>query len=65
MRQKGSVLALATALAAMSLLTACDEQEQDRILRYEKGTYLGKPDTPLTEEQIEDLRLRARRQAGK
>lgn len=40
------------------LLGACDESEQGRILQYEKGTYLGQPDTPLTDEKIEDLRRR-------
>ena len=41
------------------LLGACDESEQDRILLYKKGTYLGKPDAPLTEEQVDELRQRA------
>lgn len=45
-------------------LAACDESEQGRILRYEKGTYLGKADSELSEEQRDELRQRARRQAG-
>lgn len=50
--------------AFVLLLGACDESEQGRILHYKKGTYLGKPDTPLGEEQVEKLRQRATLQAG-
>lgn len=51
-------------VAAAIGLAACDEAEQDRILRYEKGTYLGVPDEPLDNETLDDLRFRARLQAG-
>ncbi|MEM7222889.1 MAG: hypothetical protein AAF495_07935 [Pseudomonadota bacterium] len=46
------------------LLSACDDSEQGRILRYEKGTYLGEKDRPLTEEEVEQLRQRTMRQGG-
>jgi hypothetical protein len=45
-------------------LAACDEAEQGRILRYEKGTYLGPTDTELSDRQREELRSRARLQGG-
>lgn len=45
-------------------LTACDESEQGRILHYEKGTYMGKPDSQLTEEQRDELRARTSLQGG-
>ncbi|GAB4393876.1 MAG: hypothetical protein Tsb0032_14910 [Kiloniellaceae bacterium] len=45
-------------------LAACDETEQGRILRYEKGTYLGEPDSQLTEQQRDELRARAALQGG-
>ena len=45
-------------------LAACDEAEQGRILRYEKGTYLGQEDTGLTEQQREALRSRTSLQSG-
>ena len=45
-------------------LSACDEAEQGRILRYEKGTYLGPGDSELTEEQRRELRARATLQGG-
>ena len=40
----------------------CREDEQDRVLMYEPGTYLGQPDEPLDQEQVEALRQRAARQ---
>jgi len=55
--------ALAAAGLALSL-TACDEAEQGRILHYEKGTYLGKSDSGLTDAQREELRARAVLQGG-
>ncbi len=64
MAAKASLWTLAGLLAAMLTLAGCDENEQGRILRYEKGTYLGQPDTPLDESTLEELRQRARRQAG-
>ena len=45
-------------------VAACDQDEQGRILTYEKGTYLGPPDTPLSDEQVNKLRQRAAQQAG-
>ncbi len=40
-------------------LAACRTEEQGRSLRYEKGTYLGKPDEGLSEEDMDALRQRA------
>ena len=50
--------------ALVLALSACDEAEQGRILRYEKGTYLGQADTGLTDEERDQLRARAKRQSG-
>ena len=38
-------------LSVLLVLTvsACREEEQDRILMYKKGIYLGQPDTELTQ----------------
>jgi hypothetical protein len=53
------------AAAGLALsLAACDEAEQGRVLRYEKGTYLGQNDSALTEAQREELRARATLQGG-
>jgi len=54
-------------VAAAGLVLAlggCDEAEQGRVLRYEKGTYLGQPDSQLTEQQRQELRARAGLQSG-
>ena len=45
-------------------LAACDADEQGRVLRYEKGTYLGQSDTPLSDAQRQELRSRASLQGG-
>ncbi len=59
-----SVLMVAT-IAVLSLsLSGCDEAEQGRILRYEKGTYLGKMDTEISPETKNELRFRASMQRG-
>ena len=46
---------LAIALAAQG----CREDEQNRPLTYDKGTYQGQPDEALSEEQVEVLRQRS------
>lgn len=45
-------------------IAACDQDEQGRVLTYEKGTYLGQPDTQLSDQQLNELRQRAAQQAG-
>ena len=50
------IFALATFVTALS---SCAEDEQNRLLSYEKGTYLGKADQALTEEQVRNLMGRA------
>ncbi len=51
-------LCLAVIFAGL-LVAACDESEQGRVLRYQKGTYLGKPDSTLSAAQVDELRQRA------
>ena len=50
------VLVLATFVAALS---SCAEEEQNRLLSYEKGTYLGPTDQSLSDEQVRKLMTRA------
>ena len=50
------VLVLATFVAALS---SCAEEEQNRLLSYEKGTYLGPADQSLSDEQVRKLMARA------
>jgi hypothetical protein len=53
---------LAAALACLFLATlglaGCRDEEQGRVLQYQKGVYLGKPDTELTQDQRDVLRHR-------
>ncbi len=41
---------------------ACREEEQDRILIQQKGVYQGQADSPLSEEQLRELRFRTSQQ---
>ena len=50
------VFALVTFVTALS---SCAEEEQNRLLSYEKGTYLGPADQSLTDEQVRELMVRA------
>ncbi len=54
-----SVIVAGSLIAAGLVLGACREQEQDRVLLYEKGTYLGQLDTALSEETRVALRQRS------
>ena len=58
------LIPLAAAAALVLGLTACDEAEQGRILRYEKGTYLGPEDSELSDETRDTLRARTTLQGG-
>lgn len=37
----------------------CREDEQNRPLLYDKGSYRGQPDPPLSDEQVDALRQRS------
>jgi hypothetical protein len=63
MRRAKSILVGVAVIAASLMLSGCDPDEQDRVLRYEKGTYLGKPDRSLEDAELEALRARARNQS--
>ena len=45
-------------------MSACREEEQGRPLNYEKGTYLGKVDSSLNNEQLRELNSRTRFQSN-
>jgi hypothetical protein len=48
------------AIAGIALVAqGCREDEQNRPLFYDKGTYQGQPDPALTDQQVEALRQRA------
>ena len=48
--------------ATLLLVSACREEEQDRILLHEKGVYLGTPEPAISDDALQDLRHRAARQ---
>jgi hypothetical protein len=60
-RTAGRVWLLAV-LGAVLLLQGCREDEQDRPLLYDKGTYLGEKEPPLDAQQVDELRFRAQNQ---
>ena len=43
-------------------ISSCRQDEQNRVLNYEKGVYLGKKDSKLSEKQITTLKLHTSRQ---
>lgn len=53
----------ALAVLVLALLGGCRETEQDRVLLYKKGTYLGKSDQQLSDETLSEIRNRGRRQS--
>lgn len=58
----GRTTLLAIAAGAALTLAACREDEQDRILLFDKGEYLGQPDEALAADEVTDLRQRAQGQ---
>lgn len=57
------IAAMGAVLVAVAAVSGCREEEQNRPLTYEKGTYSGKPDQQLSEAQRQELRARTRNQA--
>ena len=49
-------------ISSTFLVSSCREEEQNRVLNYNKGVYLGQKDTGLTEQQITKLRIHTSRQ---
>ncbi len=56
------IVALACLVAVGASLGACREDEQGRVLLYDKGVYLGKPDTPVSGDARRALSIRIQRQ---
>ncbi len=62
MRPAKFVLLLGCVVAAGVSLGACREDEQGRVLIFEKGDYLGKPDTPVSADARRALSARIQQQ---
>ncbi len=56
------IITLACLVAVGASLGACREDEQGRVLLYDKGVYLGKPDTPVSQDARRALLTRIQRQ---
>jgi hypothetical protein len=56
-------LGVVTLICLSAALSACDQEEQGRILSYDKGTYLGPADQKLDAEQVRELETRTNLQA--
>jgi hypothetical protein len=50
--------------ACLMALAGCRAEEQGRILFYDKGTYLGPKEPPLSAEKLKELRKRTSEQVG-
>ncbi len=48
--------------ATLLLVSACKEEEQDRVLWHEEGVYLGTRSAAISDDTLLDLRHRAARQ---
>lgn len=59
MNKSAMRLALLLAAGATIALGGCRENEQDRILLFDKGEYLGAPDEALPPDSAATLRQRA------
>ena len=44
------------------LMSSCRQEEQNRVLNYEKGVYLGKKDKVLSEKLVTKIRMHTSRQ---
>ncbi len=62
MRPGNFIVVLGCVVAVGVLLGACRENEQDRVLVYQKGNYLGKPDTAVSEGALRALSAQIQRQ---
>ena len=57
---KATTVAAWLAIAGIALVAqGCREDEQNRPLTYDKGTYQGQPDEALSDQQVEALRQRS------
>jgi hypothetical protein len=57
---KATSIGIWLVLAGIALVAqGCREEEQNRPLTYDKGSYQGQPDQTLTDEQVETLRQRS------
>ena len=54
-----NILKFIALTAVVAALSACAEEEQNRLLSYDKGSYLGKADQSLSTDQVRQLMMRS------
>ena len=59
---KNNKIFIAISIFLTSLVLSSCQEEQGRILNYQKGVYLGKKDDDLTKEQVNKLKMHTSRQ---
>jgi hypothetical protein len=59
MNKLGKFKVMGLIALSASLLVSCRAEEQDRVIMYEPGVYLGKKDSQLSNSQVRDLRQRS------
>ena len=62
MKRMARMAAVAALGVATVTVAGCREDEQDRVLMFDKGVYLGEPDQALADDAMGDLRRRAENQ---
>jgi hypothetical protein len=63
-RSRARTLTLALLGGTLLATAGCKEAEQNRVLFHEPGVYQGQEDAEIGDETYQELRQRARRQAG-
>ncbi|MBK1698336.1 hypothetical protein [Rhodovibrio salinarum] len=63
-RSFARLLTLAMLGGTLLVAAGCKEAEQNRVLFHEPGVYKGQKDQGISDETYQELRQRARRQAG-
>jgi len=60
--RRSAALTCCLLVLTAGVLAGCRDEEQDRILNYQPGTYLGPEDTQLDQSTVDSLRSRAQGQ---
>jgi len=64
MKIRNSLMMAGALVLVVSVLAGCRANEQGRVLSFQKGTYLGKSEAPLSDSTLRALRARASNQSG-
>jgi hypothetical protein len=65
MNTRRFAVSLGLAVATGLVLGACKQEDMNRIVLYEKGVYMGKPDDKLSSERERELNQRILQQGAR